>query len=53
VRAASADGVKVFVHGETWDAISDAAVEPGARIEVVRVESGMRLRVRPVPAARA
>jgi membrane-bound serine protease (ClpP class) len=52
VRAASPAGVKVFVHGEYWDAVSDAAVEPGARIEVVRVEPGMRLRVRPAPAAR-
>jgi membrane-bound serine protease (ClpP class) len=39
---------KVFVHGEYWDAFSSEALEAGERIEVVRVEPGMRLAVRKV-----
>jgi len=37
---------KIFVHGEHWDAVSDTPLDVGERIEVVRVEKGMRLRVR-------
>jgi membrane-bound serine protease (ClpP class) len=39
---------KVFVHGEYWTAVSDAPLEVGERVEVVRVEPGLRLRVRRV-----
>ncbi len=37
---------KVFVHGEYWDAVSTAPVEPGAEVKVVGVQ-GMKLRVEP------
>lgn len=37
--------VKVFVHGEYWDAEADEPLEPGERVSVVSIE-GMRLRVR-------
>jgi membrane-bound serine protease (ClpP class) len=45
-RTALAPAGKVFVHGEYWDAISTAPVEPGSEIRVVGVE-GMKLRVEP------
>jgi membrane-bound serine protease (ClpP class) len=38
---------KVFVHGEIWDAISEAPVAKGQPVEVTAVE-GMVLRVRPL-----
>jgi membrane-bound serine protease (ClpP class) len=37
---------KVFVHGEYWDAVSAAPVEPGAEVKIVAVD-GMKLRVEP------
>lgn len=37
--------VKVFVHGEYWDAAADEPLEVGDAVEVVGVE-GMRIRVR-------
>ena len=37
---------KVFVHGEYWDAVSTAPVDPGAAVRVVAVD-GMKLRVEP------
>ncbi len=37
---------KVFVHGEYWNAVSDAPLEVGERVEVTSVEPGMRIRVR-------
>lgn len=37
---------KVFVHGELWDAVAEAPVAKGERVEVVGVD-GMTLRVRP------
>jgi membrane-bound serine protease (ClpP class) len=37
----------IFVHGERWTAVSEAPVDAGGRVEVVQVEPGMRLRVRP------
>jgi membrane-bound serine protease (ClpP class) len=40
---------KVFVHGEYWDVVSDAALKVGDRVEVVCVEKGMRLQVRRAP----
>jgi membrane-bound serine protease (ClpP class) len=39
--------VKVFVHGEYWDADTEAPVQVGQSVTVVAAE-GMRLRVRPV-----
>ncbi len=46
VRRALTDGrVKVFVHGEYWDAAADEPLEVGDRIEVIKVE-GMHMRVR-------
>jgi membrane-bound ClpP family serine protease len=36
----------VFVHGEYWDAVSSAPVEPGGEVRVVAVD-GMKLRVAP------
>ncbi len=38
---------KVFVHGELWDAISEAPAAAGQPVEVVAVD-GMTLRVRPL-----
>ena len=37
---------KIFVHGEYWNAVSDAPLEVGARVEVTSIEPGMRVRVR-------
>jgi membrane-bound serine protease (ClpP class) len=53
VRETLAGGARVFVHGEHWEAISDAALELGERVEVVRIEPGLRLRVRRVSPGRA
>jgi membrane-bound serine protease (ClpP class) len=36
----------VFVHGESWTAVSDDPLEAGESIEVVRLEPRMQLRVR-------
>ncbi len=46
VRETRMDGGRVFVHGEHWEASFEGALQPGERIEVVRVEPGLRLRVR-------
>ena len=48
VRAALPDGARIFVHGELWEAVSDVVLTAGTRVEIVRVEPGLRLRVRPV-----
>ena len=45
-RTALAPGGTVFVHGEYWDAISSAPVEPGGEVRVVSVD-GLKLRVEP------
>ncbi len=37
---------KIFVHGETWHAISDEPIELGTQVEVIGVD-GMRLKVKP------
>jgi membrane-bound serine protease (ClpP class) len=50
VRERIGDVGKVFVHGEYWNAVSDAPLEVGERVEVLAVEPGMRLRVRRRPA---
>jgi membrane-bound serine protease (ClpP class) len=47
VRTAGAQTSRVFVHGEQWDAVSDAPLDVGERVVVVAVEPGLRLRVRP------
>ncbi len=49
-RTALAPRGKVFVHGELWDAVSDAPVAAGAQVEVVAVDR-LTLQVRPVLAA--
>ena len=46
VREAVGSSGKIFVHGEYWNAVSETPLQVGDRIEVVRVESGLRLRVR-------
>ena len=38
---------RVFVHGEYWDAHCAAALSAGEEIEVVRLEPGLRLEVKP------
>ena len=38
---------KLTIHGELWDAVSDAPVEAGTPAKVLRVE-GLRLHVTPV-----
>ncbi len=45
-RTPLAPAGKVFVHGEYWDAISSAPVEPGGEVRVVGIE-GLKLRVEP------
>lgn len=52
VRERIAGTGKVFVHGETWTAVSDETFEPGERIQVQSVEPGLRVRVRRAPIAR-
>ncbi len=47
VRTAGPQTSRVFVHGEQWDAVSDAPLDVGERVVVVAVEPGLRLRVRP------
>jgi membrane-bound serine protease (ClpP class) len=37
---------KIMIHGEIWDALSEHPLEPGDRVEVVRME-GLRLYVKP------
>ena len=45
-RAADANGrVKVFVHGEYWDAVAEQPVDVGAPVEVIGVD-GLQIRVR-------
>jgi membrane-bound serine protease (ClpP class) len=45
-RAADANGrVKVFVHGEYWDAVSEQPVDVGVPVEVVGID-GLQIRVR-------
>jgi membrane-bound serine protease (ClpP class) len=41
-----ATGGRVFIEGETWNAVSDLPVEPGSAVEVTRVD-GLTLRVKP------
>jgi membrane-bound serine protease (ClpP class) len=41
-----ANGGKVFVEGEYWNAVSDAPVEPGQPVEIVSV-NGLTLKVKP------
>lgn len=40
------EGGRVFVHGEYWDACSAEPIAPGATIEVLELQAGMRLLVR-------
>jgi membrane-bound serine protease (ClpP class) len=47
VRSDLAPRGRVFVHGELWNATSDAPVRRGQAVRVVRVE-GLQLRVTPV-----
>jgi membrane-bound serine protease (ClpP class) len=51
-RAADASGrMKVFVHGEYWDAVADEDVDVGAPVEVVGVR-GLQIHVRRYQPAR-
>ncbi len=52
VTAIALEG-KVFVHGEYWDAYSEAPVPEGAEVEIVAVGERMRLQVRAVAAPAA
>ncbi len=52
VRERIAGTGKVFVHGETWTAISDETLEEGERVEVQGLEPGLRIRVRRAPTGR-
>jgi membrane-bound serine protease (ClpP class) len=38
---------QIAIHGELWDAVSEAPLQPGDAAEVTRVE-GLRLHVKPV-----
>lgn len=46
VTAINAQGGKIFVEGEYWNAVSDSPVEEGTQIEIVGIE-GLTLRVKP------
>jgi membrane-bound serine protease (ClpP class) len=37
---------KIFVHGEYWDAVSNAPAEPGSEVRIVGID-GLKLRVEP------
>lgn len=52
VTAITPDEGKVFIEGETWNARSDARVEPGEPVEVIGIE-GLTLHVRPRAADQA
>ena len=39
---------RVFVHGELWTARSDVPIEEGDTVEVVEVDSGLSILVRPI-----
>lgn len=43
-----AQGGRVFIEGESWNAVSDTAVDAGQPVEVVAVE-GLSLKVKPKP----
>jgi membrane-bound serine protease (ClpP class) len=43
-----AQGGRVFIEGESWNAVSDTAVDAGQPVEVVAVE-GRTLKVKPKP----
>lgn len=38
---------KIFVHGEIWEAVSDEKLTKGQNIEVLHIEKGMKLFVKP------
>ena len=42
----AADGGKVFIEGEYWNAVSETPVEPGQTVEVIGIE-GLTLKVKP------
>ena len=42
-----AQGGRVFVEGETWNAVSDTPVEPGRPVEIVSI-NGLTLKVKPL-----
>ncbi len=46
-RTALAPAGTIFIHGEYWDAVSSAPVEPGGNVRVISVD-GLKLRVEPV-----
>ncbi len=41
------EGGKVFVHGEWWSAVSEDPIAQGAKVEVVELMEGMKLKVKP------
>lgn len=43
-----AQGGKVFVEGENWNALSETPIEPGQNVEIVGL-SGLTLKVKPKP----
>ena len=47
VKTALRPGGKLAIHGELWDAISDAPAEPGTSAKILRIE-GLTLYVTPV-----
>jgi membrane-bound serine protease (ClpP class) len=47
LKEVSPAGGKVFVHGETWNALSDEVIEQGATVEVVRMEQ-LKVRIKRV-----
>jgi membrane-bound serine protease (ClpP class) len=47
LKEVSPAGGKVFVHGETWNALSDEVIEPGATIEVVKMDQ-LKVRIKRV-----
>ena len=43
-----AEGGRVFVEGETWNAVSDEPIEAGQPVEIVAIK-GLTLTVKPKP----
>ena len=45
-RVGDPQGGRVFIEGETWNAVSDTPVEVGQPVEIIGIE-GLTLKVKP------
>ena len=48
LAAIDANGGRVFIEGEYWNAVSDAPVEQGHTVEIIGID-GLTLKVKPKP----